>query len=106
VKNIFYRSKHVPSRALGLQDPDDPKSLCQDTSMEVLQSRGVQFLACHTATEEQAPVLIGRNNVSQPAEEIVRDMLAHTVPGTLVVAAMVAAIALLQAQGHYTYITV
>jgi hypothetical protein len=41
VKNIFYRSKHVPSRALGLQDPDDPKSLCQDTSMEVLQSRGV-----------------------------------------------------------------
>jgi hypothetical protein len=33
-------------------------------------------------------------------------MLAHTVPGTLVVAAMVAAIALLQAQGHYTYITV
>jgi hypothetical protein len=36
----------------------------------------------------------------------VREMLAHTVPGVLVVASMVAAIALLQAEGHYTYITV
>jgi hypothetical protein len=33
-------------------------------------------------------------------------MLAHTVPGVLVVASMGAAIALLQGQGHYTYITV
>jgi hypothetical protein len=32
-------------------------------------------------------------------------MLAHTVPGVLVVASMVAAVALLQAEGHYTYIT-
>jgi hypothetical protein len=29
-------------------------------------------------------------------------MLAHTVRGILVVASMVAAIALLQAEGHYT----
>ncbi len=34
-----------------------------------------------------------------------KDMLAHTIKGTLVVAAMVAAIALLQTDGHYTYIT-
>jgi hypothetical protein len=33
-------------------------------------------------------------------------MLAHTVPGVLVVASMVAAIALLQAEGHYTYIRI
>jgi len=33
-------------------------------------------------------------------------MLAHTVPGILVVAAMVSAIALLQSEGHYSYIKV
>jgi hypothetical protein len=33
-------------------------------------------------------------------------MMAHTVPGVLVVASMVAAIALLQSEGQYTYITV
>jgi hypothetical protein len=38
-------------------------------------------------------------------EDIVRDMLTHTQPGVLVVAAMGAAIAVLQAEGHYTYIT-
>jgi hypothetical protein len=32
-------------------------------------------------------------------------VLAHTVPGILVVASVVAAIALLQAEGYYTYIT-
>ena len=74
--------------------------------MEALQSRGVQFLACHTATEEQARVLVRRNNLSQSPENVVTDMLAHTVPGVLVVASMVAAIALLQNQGRYSYITV
>jgi hypothetical protein len=33
-------------------------------------------------------------------------MLAHALPGVLVVASMVAAVALLQAEGHYTYVTV
>jgi hypothetical protein len=105
VKNIFYRSKNAPSKESGSQDPDDPKSLYQDTSIAALQSRGVQFLACHTATEEQAQVLVTRNNLSQSPEQVVHDMLAHTVPGVLVVAAMSAAIALLQSQGRYTYIT-
>ena len=58
------------------------------------------------AAEEQARVLIRRNKLTEAPEEIVKDMLAHTIPGVLVVAAMVAAIALLQAEGHYTYITV
>jgi intracellular sulfur oxidation DsrE/DsrF family protein len=106
VKNIFYRSdKSAASRESGLQDPDNPNSLYQDTRIRTLQFRGVQFLACHTATEEQAQVLVRRNSLSQSPEQIVDDMLAHTVPGVLVVASMVAAIALLQAQGRYTYIT-
>jgi hypothetical protein len=34
-----------------------------------------------------------------------KEMLAHTLPGVLVVASMVAAIALLQTDRHYSYIT-
>lgn len=106
VRNIFYQSKNNPNSESGSQDPDDPNSFLQDTSMETLRSRGLQFLACHTATEEQARVLVRRNNLLQSPEQVVDDLLAHTLPGVMVVASMVAAIALLQAQGGYTYITV
>ena len=106
VKNIFYRSKNSLSGQAVSKDPNDPGSVYQDTSVEALHSRAVQFLACHTATEEQARVLVRRNNLSQSPESVVEEMLAHTIPGVLVVASMVAAIALLQAEGHYTYITV
>ena len=49
-------------------------------------------------------VLIRRNHLRQAPEQIVRDMLAHTEPGVLVVAAMVAAIAMLQTEGRYAYL--
>jgi len=106
VKNLFYKSKSGLKQESAVKDPDDLDSIYQDTSMQALQSRGAQFMSCHTALEEQVRVLISRNKLSQSPEDIVKDMLAHTMPGVLVVAAMVAAIALLQAEGHYTYITV
>jgi hypothetical protein len=56
--------------------------------------------------EEQVRALISRNKLSQSPEDIVNDMLAHTMPGVMVVASMVAAIAVLQSEGHYSYITV
>jgi intracellular sulfur oxidation DsrE/DsrF family protein len=102
VKNLFYKSNSKLKK--GSKNPDDPNSIYQDTSMQALQARGVQFLSCHTALEEQVRVLIQRNQLAQSPEEIVRDMLAHTEPGVLVVAAMAAAIAVMQAEGHYTYI--
>jgi intracellular sulfur oxidation DsrE/DsrF family protein len=105
VKNLFYRSKGRLKRESVSKDPDDPGSIYQDTSMQALQARGVQFLSCHTALEEQVRVLIQRDKLPQSPEQIVKDMLAHTEPGVLVVAAMGAAIAVLQAEGHYTYIT-
>ncbi len=92
-----------PSRLARSQDEN---SLFQDSSIQALQSRGVQFLCCHTATEEQSRVLIKQYSLTQRPEEVVKDMLAHTIPGILVVASMVAAIALLQSEGHYSYITV
>jgi hypothetical protein len=104
VKNLFYRSKGGLTRGSASKDPDDPDSIYQDTSMQALHARGVQFLSCHTALEEQVRVLIRRDKLLQSPEHIVRDMLAHLEPGVLVVAAMAAAIAVLQAEGRYTYI--
>jgi intracellular sulfur oxidation DsrE/DsrF family protein len=105
VKNLFYNSKGGLKKESTSKDPDDLDSIYQDTSMQALQARGVQFLSCHTGLEEQVRVLIRRDKLLQSPEYIVREMFAHTVPGVLVVPSMVAAIALLQAEGHYTYIT-
>lgn len=106
VRNIFYNSKIGVTQKSKAGNPDDLDSIYQDASMQALQSRGVQFLSCHTALEEQVRVLISRDDLSRSPEEIVNEMLAHTMPGVMVVASMGAAIALLQAEGHYTYITV
>jgi hypothetical protein len=106
VRNLFYNSTVGLKQESAAKDPDDLNSIYQDTSIEALQSRGAQFLSCHTALEEQVRVLISRSKLSHSPEDVVKDMLAHTVSGVLVVASMVAAIALLQAEGHYTYITV
>jgi hypothetical protein len=104
VKNPYLASRtalHYTS-----QDPNNEGSLYEDKSIQALQSRGVTFLSCHTATEEQVRVLVQHNNLTADPESIVREMLAHLIPDALSVASMVAAIALLQADGHYTYITV
>ncbi len=106
VKNVFYPSKAGTALHSSSENPDSPESLYQDTSIQALQRRGLKLLACHTATEEQARALIAHNNLTQQPEEIVKEMLAHTLPEVLVVAAMVGAIALLQTDGHYSYITV
>ena len=106
VRNPFFASKAAPEMHYATQDADDENSLFQDSSIQALQLRGVQFLCCHTATEEQSRALIKQFALSQQPEEVVKDLLEHTVPGVLVVASMVSAIALLQSEGHYSYITV
>jgi len=103
VRNIFYKAKQPLDAAAFAKDPSDEESVYQDSSVEALQTRGVQFLSCHTATEEQARGLVKRNKLTQTPEEVVHEMLAHTLPEVLVVASMVAAIALLQCEGHYAY---
>ena len=74
--------------------------------MQALQVRGVHFLSCHSSTEEQVRGFAKEFALTQDREEIVKDMLAHTVPGVLVVASAAAALALLQCEGHYSYISV
>ena len=105
-RNPFYVSKVAPNMKYTSQDPDSHESIYQDTSIQALQSRGVKFLSCHTADEEQARAIIAFNKLTMEPEALVHEMLAHTVPGVLVVAAMVSAISLLQSEGHYSYITV
>ena len=106
VRNPFFASNTAPEMHYATQDPDDENSLFQDTSIQALQLRGVHFLCCHTATEEQSRALIKHLALSQQREEVVKDLLEHTIPGVLVVASMVSAIALLQSEGHYSYIPV
>ena len=105
VRNMFYPSKTAQVRSSS-EDPNDENSSYQDASIQTLQSRGVQFLCCHTATEEQSRVLIKQYGLTQQPEEIVKDLLSHIYPGVLVVPAMVSAIALLQSEGRCTYVTV
>ncbi|MGC1783950.1 MAG: twin-arginine translocation signal domain-containing protein [Acidobacteriaceae bacterium] len=102
-RNIFYSGTmpHFSSK-----DAESEKSMYQSTQIEVLQARGVRFLSCHTASEEQARALIEHLHLSQSPDDIVNDWQAHTIPGVLIVASMVAAIAVLQCEGHYSYITV
>lgn len=101
VRNLYFAKKTT-----GSADPEDRASTFQDTSVERLQSRGVKFLSCHTATEEQVSTLIEQYSLKTPPAEIVQELQAHTLPGILIVPAMVATISLLQSEGHYTYITV
>ncbi len=105
VRNIFYPSKSAPAHG-ATEDPNDENSSYQDASIQTLQARGVQFLCCHTATEEQAKALIKLQDLKQQREEIVKDLLSHLHPGVLVVPAMVSALALLQSEGRWTYVTV
>jgi hypothetical protein len=108
VRNPYYLSKFTDADAqiTSATDPSAETSPLQDASMQGLQRRGVRFLGCHTALEEQVRQLIKHYTLSDAPETIVRDMLAHTVPNVLVVASMVSAIALLQCEGGYSYVVV
>jgi hypothetical protein len=106
INNPFYRSRTSTSPDYTSTDPDNMNSRFQDASIDTLHKRGVQFCCCHTALEEQAKVLVRHNGLSIGSEILVEEMLRHTLPGVLVVASMVSAIALLQLQGHYSYIGV
>ncbi len=104
-RNVYYDSKAGKDLHYGSQDPNAENSPYQDASVQGLQARGVKFLSCHTATEEQARILIQKWKLKESREEIVKDLQSHLQPGVLVVPSMVASVALLQSEGHYTYVT-
>jgi intracellular sulfur oxidation DsrE/DsrF family protein len=87
-------------------DPDNPQSFYQDTSIQTLQRRGVVFLTCHTAAEEQSRALIKNGFAPSGAtpSDVADDILTHLIPGTHVVPSMVATIAVLQQRYRYAFI--
>jgi intracellular sulfur oxidation DsrE/DsrF family protein len=85
-------------------DLTDRNSIYQNFTIEALQARGVKFLSCHNATSEAVRAMVAQSSLKTPPDEIVQDLQAHLIPGALIVPAMVAAISLLQSDGHFTYI--
>ena len=105
-RNIFYPSKAGSALHYTSTDPNSPNSAEMDASIQGLQARGVTFLSCHMATEAQARVLIRRFSLKAQPEEIVHEMLAHTLPGVIVVPGVVGTVTMLQSVGHYSYLKI
>jgi hypothetical protein len=103
LRNTYYPSSAGVQPHYKSDDPSSPDSSYQDTSIQAMQARGVRFISCHTATEEQARVFIKRNNLTVSPEDVTKDMVAHVLPGVLVVPALAAILAYLQSEGHYSY---
>jgi hypothetical protein len=106
IRNLYFPSKAAPSMSYASDDPSSPDSAYQDATVQGLQARGVRFLSCHSSTEEAARALIKMNNLTVQPEEVVKDMQAHVHPGVILVPALAAALALLQGDGHYSYMAV
>lgn len=100
-----YLPAHVPFDTAA--DPDDDAGMYQDSSIEMLQRRGLIVLTCHTAVEEQARTLVkdGYAPAGASAQDVASDILTHLIPGALVVPSMVATIAVLQSTYRYAYLT-
>ena len=101
--NIWLAAK---AKADTTADPDDEKGMYQDTSIEMLQRRGVVILTCHTAVEEQSKGLVKAGNApaGMTPKDVADDILTHLIPGALVNPSMVATVAVLQKVYGYTYV--
>jgi intracellular sulfur oxidation DsrE/DsrF family protein len=105
-RNVFFPTKAGGAGNLQNSNLQDRNSKIQNHSISALQHRGVKFLCCHTATEEQAAAMVEKFSLKAAPEEVVKDLQAHVLAGVLIVPAMVATVALLQSEGRFTYITV
>lgn len=105
VRNLFYPSPAGPSLHYTSDDPSSPDSSYQDYSVQGLQARGVRFISCHSSVEEAARTLIKMNHLTDQPEEVAKDIQAHIMPGVILVPALSAALALLQSDGHYGYMS-
>ena len=92
----------------GAPDPDAEDGYFQDKSIPALQNRGVVFLACCTAVQEQARLIKagGFADAAMSAIDISDDILAHLVTGAHLVPSMVATVAVLQQKYGYSYLTI
>ena len=103
--NIFYSAKNSAGASA---DPNDEHGASQDVGIAALQTRGVLFLTCHTAVEEQARALVAAGHAppGMSGSDVAADILTHLIPGAFVVPSMVATVAVVQQRFGYSYITV
>jgi hypothetical protein len=101
--NIFYHARATDGGTMA--DPNDPQSFYQDGTLQGLQRRGLIVLVCHTAAAGQARDLVqsGAAPANMTPQDVLVDLLAHLVPGTLVVPSMVATLGILQRRFRYAY---
>ncbi len=103
-RNIYLPSKVAPDGKYATDDPNDPRSIDKDWSMQGLQRRGVHFLSCHVATEGAARYAVKQLKLQVGQETVARDLLAHMLPGVISVPSMVSAIPMLEIQGRFAYL--
>lgn len=103
-RNIYATSDAGDPPKYASSDPSQSGSAFQDSSIQALRARGVQFLACHIAMFRGAGQMVRDLKLKQTPEEVLQDVTAHLLPGVLVVPSMVSAIPLLQSRGHFTYL--
>jgi len=104
LRNIFYPSDFGNPAKYTATDPNDEKSFAMDSSIQALQARGVQLLACHMAITAGAGGIKEHLKLTQSVETIVQEIQANLLPGVIVVPSMVSAIPMLQSRGHFTYL--
>ena len=104
LRNIFYASAAGDPAVYASKDPNDEKSLYADSSIQALQARGVQLLACHMAMFAFATGLVESFKLKEKPAEVVEELQGHLLPGVLVVPSMVSAIAMLQNKGRFSYL--
>ncbi|MHB1744018.1 MAG: hypothetical protein ACYCPO_05785 [Acidobacteriaceae bacterium] len=103
-RNIYFASTLAPDGKYASDDPNDPRSIDSDTSLQAIQRRGVQLLCCHAAVEAIAGYAVERLKLQASQETVARDLVAHRLPGVLVVPSMVSAIPMLETHGRFAYL--
>lgn len=103
-RNPFYPSDFGNPPKYLSQDPNDPKAFEEDSSIQALQTRGLQLFACHTAISALSAGLIRRMKLTEKKEDIVDEIQSNLLPNVIVVPTMVSVIPILQSKGHFSYI--
>lgn len=102
-RNIYYPSAAGNPPKYTSTDPNDSASAMQDASIQALQGRGVQMLACHIAMEKYSGHIVKTLKLKQTEQEVFQDLTNHLNPGVIVVPSMVSAITMLQNKGQFAY---
>ena len=103
-RNIYFASTLAPDGKYASDDPNDPRSIESDTSLQSIQRRGVQLLCCHVAVEGTAHYAVKRLKLQVSQQTVAQDLLAHLIPDVLVVPSMVSAIPMLETHGRFAYL--